>query len=388
MAYDSSTGKITAPVSISDVQKCFGLSSGDLVTLIKNANINMWARYKPVPLDDVDTVTGQWDKVNNKWLDSATWYKGKDGMCGYEVELNSYLGNPSDQSSFLYKLEHKQLVFTYKKPSYAPYRLQDFAGYNHRAVSPLAALAYGGRAIFVKEATNVTITYISNNDDSSIQLQDFRQGKYLAVFVRFASGSYEVVSSVTQIGQDGWNQIQITIPAENVGKAYIYPFISSRQLTSDNWQMQGTYSYFGYNEKISVGSFPFQDYLNVQSYYYDHHIIVIGNWTSRNNHAVIGIKVRVQNSGKDDMIFKGGIHVSLITNSPTSISGEGGIYVAGANYDKDISVGAYQNVELPEDSDGYCMRISYQGDNNHSYWLTAQFNDGTETDKVWVSVTD
>lgn len=42
-----SNGIIEKPVSIRDLQQCFGLSSNDLGTLIQNASINMWARYKP-----------------------------------------------------------------------------------------------------------------------------------------------------------------------------------------------------------------------------------------------------------------------------------------------------------------------------------------------------
>ena len=40
-----SNGKITAPVSIDDIKSCFRLGSNDLGTLIKTANINIWAKY-------------------------------------------------------------------------------------------------------------------------------------------------------------------------------------------------------------------------------------------------------------------------------------------------------------------------------------------------------
>ena len=54
MAYSNNV--ITAPVSIYDVQRALGVSSGDLATLCKHANINMWARYKPVRYESVGPV--------------------------------------------------------------------------------------------------------------------------------------------------------------------------------------------------------------------------------------------------------------------------------------------------------------------------------------------
>lgn len=47
MAY--SNGSIYAPVSINDVQRALGMSSGDVATLCKSDRVNPWARYKPIP---------------------------------------------------------------------------------------------------------------------------------------------------------------------------------------------------------------------------------------------------------------------------------------------------------------------------------------------------
>lgn len=46
MAYNN--GKISAPVSIYDVQRALGNASSDLATLCEDANINPWARWKPI----------------------------------------------------------------------------------------------------------------------------------------------------------------------------------------------------------------------------------------------------------------------------------------------------------------------------------------------------
>lgn len=131
-----SNGIITAPVSIYDVQRAIGASSPDVGTLCKHANVNMWAKYKPVRLYQViDTVTGQWDFTNNKWLSTATWWKGlsgafagitpPSGITSWALLLSAYDGGNNG--------------WTYDQPQGGihPFRLQDFAGYNHLANKPV-----------------------------------------------------------------------------------------------------------------------------------------------------------------------------------------------------------------------------------------------------------
>lgn len=57
MAYNAEEKLITAPVSIRNLQDCFGLGDADLGTIITNAAINMWARFKPVKLATVGLIT-------------------------------------------------------------------------------------------------------------------------------------------------------------------------------------------------------------------------------------------------------------------------------------------------------------------------------------------
>lgn len=49
--------RVIAPVSIYDVQRALGVSSGDLGTLCKHTNINLWARYKPIRYECIGPVT-------------------------------------------------------------------------------------------------------------------------------------------------------------------------------------------------------------------------------------------------------------------------------------------------------------------------------------------
>ena len=148
-----SSGIISAPVSISDIQSAIGVAGGgDLGTLCVASTINKWAKYKPVRSQVYDTVTGQWE--NNAWKSSATWWKNTQagsstqggtpaGSCGFHIEYFTGFGSISSSSTFAYKLINQLLGWTYEKPaggSNSPYRQQDFAQYYHNAIQPYGEL--------------------------------------------------------------------------------------------------------------------------------------------------------------------------------------------------------------------------------------------------------
>ena len=132
-----SGGKITAPVTMGDVQAAVSLGSTDLATLITSGTINCWAKYKPVVKNLIDTVNGQWDSANNKWKNSATWWKGSGnntigGITPFQTSVRSTL---------LSKYDGGMNGWTYTRPAGGanqPYRLQDFAGYNKNANPPVS----------------------------------------------------------------------------------------------------------------------------------------------------------------------------------------------------------------------------------------------------------
>lgn len=67
----NSNGKITAPVNFkADVATVLGTSNTTESALCTNANINMWAKYKPVVLNSVAP-----DR-------NSEWWKSTDGNCG------------------------------------------------------------------------------------------------------------------------------------------------------------------------------------------------------------------------------------------------------------------------------------------------------------------
>ncbi|MBR2778475.1 MAG: hypothetical protein IKD75_15525 [Prevotella sp.] len=125
MGYNSSTGLIYSPVSIYDVQRCFGLSSPDLATLILNGNINMWSDIKPI-YQIKKTQLSAADRANprtiagfktgagiKKWASTwADYIDGKDISTGSVVSQVWALDRPVVDGS-------------------CAFRLTDFSGYHH-----------------------------------------------------------------------------------------------------------------------------------------------------------------------------------------------------------------------------------------------------------------
>lgn len=159
MAYNSGDHSISDPVSIYDIQRCFGNSSPDLGTLITNININKWAKYKPVRYPNVNTIT-QWDFTNHVWQTGllAPWWKATDGLCGMATTIATEFGDPTNSQSFAYKLIHGQLGWNYVRPTGGatqPYRATDFAHYYGDAIPPYGEIG----------ATKI---YIQNNGQAQI----------------------------------------------------------------------------------------------------------------------------------------------------------------------------------------------------------------------------
>lgn len=112
MAYSNSI--ITAPVSIYDVQRALGESSGDLGTLCKSNRINKWSKYKPMSINKMFNVTNA-DRA------SAMYGMGVPTLLRY------------------YELFTNGSNWSYNKPtggSTSPYRIEDFVGYYSAASCP------------------------------------------------------------------------------------------------------------------------------------------------------------------------------------------------------------------------------------------------------------
>lgn len=175
-----SNGIITAPVSFGDVNATIGTAHTDLGYLCRDNNVNKWSIYKSLKYSLMDT-TSQFNYTNNSWKSDSTWWLGNftGERWGMNFSIEGGIGNISTRttngltyreptSGFFYNLMRNSLRWTYQKPSgsssspVSPYRLTDFAGYNHNSPCPLPYSFT--RTLYVTGATDTKATYTLDCD--------------------------------------------------------------------------------------------------------------------------------------------------------------------------------------------------------------------------------
>lgn len=219
----NSGGLITAPVSIQDVRTVLGNSSTDLGTLCKASQINMWAKYKPVVLAMIDTVS-QFDRTNNKWYSWATWWKGQTGTCGITPYLLRNISDVVDHCSGGLN------GWSYSHPyggTASPYRLTDFASYYHMAVAPVSN--------FRMEQYNTQyaamVCSLTQSSDTQLTLADLNNfnNYYLAFYAKRRNQTdTKVLTAQATLGNNG-NAIDFQLGSWNAGTWDIYPFITDER---------------------------------------------------------------------------------------------------------------------------------------------------------------
>ncbi len=131
-----SRGIITEPVSIRDIQRALGVSSPDLGTLCKHANVNKWAMYKPERLAPLSFITLDQRKANYFGLTPVRNDKAKVVAYGYN---GSDAKNVGATGYSINEISGANLPWPYTKPNggaTSPYRQTDFASDRDRAGTP------------------------------------------------------------------------------------------------------------------------------------------------------------------------------------------------------------------------------------------------------------
>ncbi len=243
-----SNGKITAPVGIYDAQRALGVSAGgDLGTLCQHVNVNMWAKYKPVQLYNVKDTTDQWDYTNNRWkkpseLPSGTrpwWYGLSNQFAGITVPGSvSNIPGFSTVAELIAAYDGGSNGWVYNKPqgNIHPFRLTDFAQYNHLAPPPVqdfylpAQIIYDGRfnASALMSMPDENGDYISLADFSSVRADQLYFG------VWFVDGTTATNTRVTST-EAGMAGVTVNLSGSGnvlqVHKTYkAYPFLSNMVL--------------------------------------------------------------------------------------------------------------------------------------------------------------
>jgi hypothetical protein len=147
-----SNGKITAPISISDVANALGSGSYDLGTLCNHDNINPASRNKPIVYPTVAALTDEQRQGTDSDKNDGYYYGVK---CIYRKDVIKSL-------TFLHDCN-----YSYKKPTggtAAPFRLTDFEDYYHNAqFSPQFSASELTAFIDVAYGFQFTITYQQGN---------------------------------------------------------------------------------------------------------------------------------------------------------------------------------------------------------------------------------
>lgn len=262
MAHDN--GKITAPVSIRDVQLTLGESIGVLAPRRNNGveydlcgspNINIWSRIKPCRYDslvkmqphDFTAVADPNDPNKENIVLSAQtltpitygttgiifptmmmWSDAAMLKAGFTVE------GYKDQSAAEYRHDYPT---GWDGKHYYASRLQDFDGYNHRAPIPFSLSVK-----FVE--TTFTATIGLNTDNTGVRAKTFDYNIYKNIIWRLAVAvgtgtKFDLYmkkdSDVTQqnqylysngfLGTMGDNQTEFTISGDVKGAKTTYTFI-------------------------------------------------------------------------------------------------------------------------------------------------------------------
>lgn len=162
----NNNGQITAPVrQTDDVKKVLSETSNNLSALCMSANINKWAKFKPVIINS---------PFRTHSTGKADWYKGADGKCGLQITPFTSTGYIADVMARAYRNGD----WTYIRLKSTDYhRLADFEGYWHNARPFLATGLRKGTefAVNFSDSTTQTITFglTYNNDSRQLGLADF-----------------------------------------------------------------------------------------------------------------------------------------------------------------------------------------------------------------------
>ena len=240
----NSNGQITAPVTLGDVNSVLGDRHTDVAAACKDTKVNKWAKYKPLKLSVIDTITGQWDATNNTWLTTATWWKGQARSGAYRPQytcglvINCY---DNDRASFKDAVDNGNGGWTWDAPTggaASPYRLHDFAGYEHRA-SPLLEGFSCPDEVPPNQKFSITIQANTVSNRYILSLNDIFANSasnkiwYFGVICYSGSTKKGEVTSKVPIGQDAelvdgvthsWGEIKLTAPAAT-GTYKLYPCI-------------------------------------------------------------------------------------------------------------------------------------------------------------------
>lgn len=226
-------GIITAPVSIDDVRSCLGAASYDLGTLCRGDTykINLYSKYRPVSHYALDTPV--LSTVNYGWTVAA-----KDTLTAL---ITAWMADNGSETAW---------GWVPQLPSggdASPYRLTDWAGYNHYAAYPLFKVSIEQTVLNPQMTLDFWIS-----EGGALKISDFKSGLgnystlYYGIcavkagetsegYARYicTSTTGEVICAPAQLFARGYGDYRIyafvsTVPCQNVNANAAYYLTSGK----------------------------------------------------------------------------------------------------------------------------------------------------------------
>lgn len=233
----SVTGNIIyAPGKGEDVQQVLGSQSGDGATLMTDANINRWSKYKPVQLSL--NFTDDQLKSDMTWRSDATWWKGQDGKCGLAYVTKS------TAAAVKSAVNSKQAIWSYIHPS-APMRWTDFIQYDQDAAAPVFSVGSNNARLAAGSTLDILIA-TSTSMGTNLRLNDLSalSSYYYSVLIFDANGTLKMIHSGSKTLADYTDEedVEMSIPYNSLeggysgvfsenSTYYIYPVLTDRKYT-------------------------------------------------------------------------------------------------------------------------------------------------------------
>jgi len=215
----NSGGKITGNVTISDIKAVLGTSENSLKNLCRHSSINIWAKYKPVKLNDRNTRS-QLDENSGKWKSDANWFHGTTGAFGLRPYSSSVF------SDIISNTTGGMNGWVYERPegnSTYPCRQIDFMQYNHLAPPALFAFICTAKTAQGKSFTGTCGQSPGGGDE--VSLEDLQVPKYFGVAL--VNSNNGVVCHGTNASPGISTVIWNSMPGLTYGTYTAVPFLCS-----------------------------------------------------------------------------------------------------------------------------------------------------------------
>lgn len=174
MAYDGSTGKISAPVSIYDVMQALGVSNNDVGSLCRSEQIRRWSKFKPVNIGGtyggstyINTIP-LLNMTTKKWDETLSFQWWRDTNRKNNLSRYGFLPIVGTTIKAIFDAYNQGDDWVYYVPEGGanyPFRLIDFNGYYHYAPEP-AGIEVGNWTQVLQGSWSFTFDLIRSQDDA------------------------------------------------------------------------------------------------------------------------------------------------------------------------------------------------------------------------------